>query len=283
MGVLAGGFIGQQVVPFAGRKHRDLRLASILQPVMVDDTFRNAAPAHQCAVVAKQHARPSLEIVEQAPGHFRVELEALEVVVFQLAVEAHRLLTQGQQPGLVCRHAHRARRVRVQHRVDVVPGLEQARVDDQATAAALRRVAGQDGVALEIVLDQRRGGHLAEHVLVALDQHVLRLTGHPQAEVVVGHVVDAVVGEDAVPGGELDPRLPFGGARLQARRRGNFGDSRDHVLSSCPVGRHGSRMRIAAGTGGWAASGGAREHRERVRAPTARSAASAPERHPART
>ena len=64
MGVLAGGFIRQQVVPLAGRKHCDLRLARHFQPVMVDNTFRDAAPAHQCAVVAEQHAGPSLEIVE---------------------------------------------------------------------------------------------------------------------------------------------------------------------------------------------------------------------------
>ena len=101
-------------------------------------------------------------------------------------------------------------------------------MDDQATAAALRRVGGKDGVALEVVLDQRGGGHLAEHVLVTLDQHVLRLAGHPQAEVVVGHVVDAVVGEDAVPGGKLDARLPFGGARLQANRRSGCGGLRGH-------------------------------------------------------
>ena len=139
----------------------------------------------------------------------------------------------------------------VQYRVDVISGLEQARVDCQATAAASRRVTGQDGVAIEIVFDQRRGGHLAEHFRVALYQHVLRLTRYPQAEVVIGHVVDAVVGEDAVPGGKLDPRLPFGSARPQANRRGNFGGSHGHGSPSHLV-QHGSRIPIAAGTGDWA-------------------------------
>jgi hypothetical protein len=54
---------------------------------------------------------------------------------------------------------------------------------------------------------QRAGGHLGENPVGRLDQKKPLLARHSQAEMVIGNVIDALIRQHPVPGGQRDPRL----------------------------------------------------------------------------
>jgi hypothetical protein len=45
---------------------------------------------------------------------------------------------------------------------------------------------------------------------------MIGFTRHTKTKMIVGHVVDAIIRQNAVPGGELDTRFPFLGTDLFA-------------------------------------------------------------------
>ena len=232
VGVFAGLLARDRVIPFTGRERRDLALAGHFEQVMIDDAFGDAAAADQHAVIAQDHERPALEIAHQFRRHVVVELEPLEFVIFDFAVEPQRMLVDRQEAEFVRRDAHAGHGMRMQCRIEVRAVLQQTGMDDQR--AALDRFdigIGQD-VSVEIDLQQRRRRHFGKHPIRALDQHVIRFARHPQSEMVVGQIVDAVMGEQAIPGGEFDPRRPFLGADLIADRFAVGDELNRHVATS---------------------------------------------------
>ena len=85
----------------------------------------------------------------------------------------------------------------------------------------------QHDFALEIDLHEARGVDLVEEEAVGIDEEMLLRPRHPRGDVGVDHVGHAVMRDEPVAGGEIDPRLPFLGAhaladgltsRLQRRR-----------------------------------------------------------------
>src|SRR4029453_10788273 len=91
-------------------------------------------------------------------------------------------------------------------------------VDHEAGAVHLvgRRV---EDVAVDVDLDEARGGDLLVEVAIGVDQELVFLARHPHRDVVVDQVGPAVVGDQPIGGGKLDPRLPFLVARALADRR----------------------------------------------------------------
>ena len=156
----------------------------------------------------------AVEVAHQFRRHVVVELEALEFVIFDFAIKPDRMLVDRQQAEFMRRDAHAADGMRMQRRVQVGAVLQQPGMDDQRAALDRFDIGIGQHVAVEIDLQQRRRRHLGKHPVRALDQHVIRFARHPQPEMIVGQIVDAVMSEHAVPGREFDPRRPLLGADL---------------------------------------------------------------------
>jgi hypothetical protein len=107
-------------------------------------------------------------------------------------------------------------------------------VNDEARAVHLVGRVVED-VAVDVDLYQARGGDLLVEKAVGIDQELVLGSRHPQRDVVVDQVGPAVMRDQAVGGGEIDPRLPLVGAHALARRR-HFGEFR-HAASLRPLRR----------------------------------------------
>jgi hypothetical protein len=76
-----------------------------------------------------------------------------------------------------------------------------------------------EDVAVDVDLDQARGGDLLAEVAIGVDQELVVLARHPHRDVVVDQVGPAVMGDQPVGGGQFDPRLPLLVAHALADRR----------------------------------------------------------------
>jgi hypothetical protein len=182
--------------------------------VVVDDAFGDAAAADQHAVIAQDQERAAIEVAHEFRRHIVVEFETLEFVILDLAIKPDCMLIDRQQSEFVGRDAHPADGVRMQRRIEIAAVLQQPGMDDQRAALDRPDIGIGQNIAGEIDLQKRRRRHLGKHPIRALDQHMIRFARHPQPEVVISQIVDAVMSEHAVPGRKLDPRRPLLGGDL---------------------------------------------------------------------
>ena len=142
-------------------------------------------------------------------GHVGVEFESIELVILHFTVEPHSVLVDWQQPVFVCTYAHHIRRMCVQGSVKVGSMAQQSSMNDQGTAVHCAHTFGLHDIAVEITGQQRGRGHLHKHLICTFHQHPVRRIGHPQSEVIVCHVVDAVMRQHPVTCGQGDAGFPF--------------------------------------------------------------------------
>ena len=120
----------------------------------------------------------------------------------------HRGLRVRQQPLLHRRHRLAVRRVEVEHRGGILARGMDRRMDHEAGAVdGCGRIA--DRIAVEVDLDQRRGGDLLEHHVVRIDEEMVLRPRHPRREMREDQVVPPVERDEAVGGGEVDAQRPF--------------------------------------------------------------------------
>jgi hypothetical protein len=202
----------------AGHRH-DLRLAGLLQPVHRDEGFADGAPRGEQAVVAQDHRGVSAQVAHEALLLVEVDRRAFIVVVPDVA-EEHRILRERQQAALERRDGHAGGRVGVDHAVDVMARLVHGAVDHEAgqvDAVAGARI--QHQLAVEVDLDQARGGDFLVGVAVGVDEEVAVLARHAPGYVVVDEVVHAEQRDQAVAGRDVHAHLPFLRAHLAAQGR----------------------------------------------------------------
>ena len=65
-------------------------------------------------------------------------------------------------------------------------------------------------VAVEVDLDEARCGDLVEHQAVWVDQEMMLRSRHPRGDVSVDQIVPAIIGDQTVARGKVDPLVPFG-------------------------------------------------------------------------
>ena len=129
------------------------------------------------------------------------------------------------------RHAHAGDGMGVQSCVEVRAAAQQPGMNDQGATLDGPDVGIREHVAIEIDLQQRGRCHLPEHPVRALDQHVIRLARHAQAEMIIGHVVDAIMRQHAVPGCEFDTGAPLQRADLLTNRTSLGDELNGHAAS----------------------------------------------------
>ena len=78
---------------------------------------------------------------------------------------------------------------------------------------------GSTGLPLDVDLDQRRGGHFLEHQIVRIEQEMMLGPRDPRRQMGEDEVVPAVMRDQPVGGGEVDPDRPFLVADLALERR----------------------------------------------------------------
>src|SRR5690242_5387683 len=88
MRVLAGFLARYRIVALPCGERCDLTLAGHLQKVMIDDAFGDAFAADQHAMIAQDQETAAIEVAHQFWRHFVIELETLELVIFDLAIES---------------------------------------------------------------------------------------------------------------------------------------------------------------------------------------------------
>ena len=180
----------------------------------------NACPIvsadRQQAVIAQDHDLTVAEILGQALALVEIDGHALEIMI-RHPRPAHRRLRQRQQPAFEGGHRHARIGVSVQHAGDVgTRGVDRA-VDH--VARQVDRVFGiriGDDAPLEIDLDQRRGGDLLVHHPERVDEKMLLFARHARRDVVEMEIAHPVEIDQAIAGGEIDPRLPL--QRIDVRR-----------------------------------------------------------------
>ena len=158
------------------------------------------------------------QVRDDALALVQVVRDALEVVIADVLVEAHGGLVERQQPAIERRDRLARHRVGVQDGVQVLARHVDRAVDDEAGAVHLVGRLVED-VAVDVDLDQARGGDLLVEEAVRVDQELVLGARHAQRDVVVDQVRPAVMGDQPVGGGELDARLPFLFADPLADRR----------------------------------------------------------------
>ena len=113
----------------------------------------------------------------------------------------------------------------VEHRGGIVARGMDRGMDDEA-GAVHRGGHIVDLVAVEIDLDQRRGGDLFEHQIVRVDEEVMLGAGDARRDVREDEIGPAEVGDETIRRGEIDTDLPLLG-----------GDA----LTNAALGAHGRR------------------------------------------
>jgi hypothetical protein len=100
--------------------------------------------------------------------------------------------------------------VGVQDAGHIVPRAVDRRVDHVARQVhAILRVGVGDDLAVEVDLDQRRGGNLLVHHPERVDEEMLLAAGNTRRDVVEVQVRHAVEVDEAIARGEIDPDLPL--------------------------------------------------------------------------
>jgi len=109
--------------------------------------------------------------------------------------------------------------VGVQDGVQILARHVDRAVNDKAGAVHLIGRLVED-VAVDIDLDQVRGGDLLVEEPIGIDQELILRARHAQRDVVVDQMRPAIVRDQPIGGGEIDPRLPFLVADPLAQRLG---------------------------------------------------------------
>src|ERR1700739_2733568 len=65
-------------------------------------------------------------------------------------------------------------------------------------------------IAVEVDLDQTRGGDFIKHQTVGVDQEMMLRTRHPRGDMGVDQIVPAIMRDETVAGGEGDALAPLG-------------------------------------------------------------------------
>src|SRR6185312_17103783 len=104
-------------------------------------------------------------------------------------------------------------------------------MDDQGASSDSLYVCISQNVTVEINLQKRGGCHLTKHPVGALDQHMVRFARYPKSEVIVGHVVDAIIRQNSIPSREFNTSAPFLGADLLPHRFSGGYKRNGHRLS----------------------------------------------------
>ncbi len=168
-------------------------------------------------MVPQHQDLPVADIAHQPLALFRAHGDAFEIVITDHAlVEAGIEIARLQSP-FGAAHRHRVRRMRV----DDGMGMRQVLVE--------HRMLGETGkvhrpgivahlVPVAIDLDEVGRGHLLPQQAIGIDQEGIVLARHAQGDVVIDTLAPAVMGEDAIGGGEFLPGLPFRFAAIRARR-----------------------------------------------------------------
>jgi hypothetical protein len=116
--------------------------------------------------------------------------------------------------------------------VDHAFDIRSAHVDrtmDHVTGAVGLVFGRFDKIAVEIHLQQVRGGDLVEHQPHRVDQEMVRLSRNPPRIVRQDQIVPTEVGEQTIAGGEVDPYLPLLGTDVGRSVR-DVGFKRVHLF-----------------------------------------------------
>ena len=201
------------------RQNVDLDLAGLLQPIDQIESLRNGRRAHEQTVVAKDHRVLAAEVGNEPLALAPVEGRSFILVIGDMARKSHGGLRQRHQALRQRAHGCPGAGVRVDDAFGIVPGAVHGAVDHIAGGIDRVVVIGlQDGLALEVDLDEARGGDLLIQHAVGIDQHVLVGTRHARRDVVVDEVRHAVERNKPVAGGEIDARAPFLGGHSFPQR-----------------------------------------------------------------
>jgi hypothetical protein len=90
--------------------------------------------------------------------------------------------------------------------------------DKSGVVDAVAGTGVEHDVSVEVDLQQAGRGDLVVHHAVGVDEEVPFLAGHARRDVVIDKVIHAVVVDEAIAGGEIDARFPFGGRDAAAHR-----------------------------------------------------------------
>jgi hypothetical protein len=208
----------------------ELHAAGPLGPIHPDEGLADRAPHRQQAVVAQEQHVVLAEIARDRLALAEVGGDALVGVVGGAGDHRQRVLRDRQQPALLRRHADARLRMRVHAAGDIRPRHVHGAMDDEAGRIDLVvRVA--DDVAVDIHLDQARGGDLLEHEAIGIDEEVVAGTRHAGRKMRADQVRPAEQVHQPVGRRQVDAPLPLGGrharlgcaARFARRCRGHCG------------------------------------------------------------
>ncbi len=209
-------------------------------PMVVDVGLGERGAAHQRAVVLEDHRPLAAQSRGQLVGAFARRVVDLVRIIGDAVVEAHRLLRDRPQAAFLRRYGEVRRGVRVHGGGDVGPRLQHRRV--QVVGGGARLVPGlHRQVAVQVVLDEVGRGDLLHENVVGLDEKMIRLAGNAHRDVVVGHVDEHEVRDQAVRRRELAAQPPFLRAYAPAERALGPSDLDDvafHVRSPFAAGTH---------------------------------------------
>ena len=145
-------------------------------------------------------------------------------MIAELPDEIARIEIDRRKPTLQRRHRHAGRRVRVGDGMGVSYMTVEQRVLDE-TCAVHMPFGRRQNVAVDVDLDEARRGDLAEMHPIGIDQESALFTRHLYGDVIEDQLVPLHVREDAVAGGKLLPRGPFGVGHRVHFQRGRHGVS----------------------------------------------------------
>ena len=168
-------------------------------------------------MVAQNHGFVIAEVGHQPLALADIVGDAFKVVIGDVQ-KPHRGLRQRQQPAFHRRDRHAGRGVGMRDAVDIVAGHMNGAVNDKAGGVDAIVGGIEEGVAVEVDLDQAgRIDFLVEHP-VRVDQEMIGRSRNAAGDVVGDHLGHAVQRGEAIAGGEIDPGLPFLRADLLADR-----------------------------------------------------------------
>ena len=181
------------------------------------------AADRQRAVIAQQHVVLVAEVLLQARALIMIERDAFIVVIGEIVGDEMRGLVQRQQAFHAARDRGAVGRVQMKHAAGILAHFMDRRMDGEAGRVDAVVALGEL-VAVEIDLDQAGGGDLVEHQPVGIDQEMMFRSRHARGDVGIDQIIPAIMRDQPIAGGEIDPLGPFGlrhvrGHFLQARFR----------------------------------------------------------------
>jgi hypothetical protein len=159
-------------------------------------------------MVLEDQAFVLAEVTHDALALVEVVRDAFEVVIADPLVVAHGALVERQQAAVERRDRLARDRMGVQHGMQIPARHMDCAVNDEAGAVHLIRRLVED-VAVEIDLDQVRGGDLLIEEAVGVDQELILFARHAQRDVIVDQVRPAVMHHEAIGSRQIDAGLPL--------------------------------------------------------------------------